>query len=63
MKTAAQQIPSLNRYYIKGQFQSQSSSEISLNALNVPEGSVTVTAGVRLEETETTRLITISKSC
>ena len=50
-KTAAQQIPSLNRYYIKGQFQSQSSSEISLNALNVPEGSVTVTAGgVRLEE-------------
>jgi cell surface protein SprA len=50
-KTAAQQIPSLNRYHIKGQFQSQSSSEISLNALNVPEGSVTVTAGgVRLVE-------------
>ena len=52
-KTAAQQIPSLNRYYIKGQFQSQSSSEISLNALNVPEGSVTVTAGgVRLVENQ-----------
>ena len=52
-KTAAQQIPSLNRYYIKGQFQSQSSSEISLNALNVPEGSVTVTAGgVRLIENQ-----------
>lgn len=50
-KTAAQQIPSLNRYHIRGQFQSQSSSEIALNALNVPEGSVTVTAGgVRLVE-------------
>jgi cell surface protein SprA len=52
-KTAAQQIPSLNRYHIKGQFQSQSSSEIALNALNVPEGSVTVTAGgVRLIENQ-----------
>ena len=50
-KTAAQQIPSLNRFRIKGRFQSQSSSEIQLNALNVPEGSVTVTAGgVRLVE-------------
>ena len=50
-KTAAQQIPALNRYRIKGRFQSQSSSEIQLNALNVPEGSVTVTAGgVRLVE-------------
>jgi len=50
-KTAAQQIPTLNRYHIKGTFQSQSSSEIALNALNVPEGSVTVTAGgVRLVE-------------
>lgn len=44
-KTAAQQIPQLNRYRIKGQFQSASSSEISLNALNIPQGSVTVTAG------------------
>ena len=50
-KTAAQQIPSKNRFRIKGRFQSQSSSEIQLNALNVPEGSVTVTAGgVRLVE-------------
>lgn len=52
-KTAAQQIPSLNRFRIKGQFQSQSSSEISLNAMNVPEGSVTVTAGgVKLVENQ-----------
>ncbi|MGB0422757.1 MAG: cell surface protein SprA, partial [Flavobacteriales bacterium] len=50
-KTAAQQIPSLNRFRLKGQFQSSSSSEISLNALNVPQGSVSVTAGgVRLVE-------------
>lgn len=52
-KTAAQQIPSLNRFKIRGQFQSQSSSEISLNALNVPQGSVSVTAGgVRLVENQ-----------
>jgi hypothetical protein len=52
-KTAAQQIPSLNRFRIKGEFQSQTSSEISLNAMNVPEGSVTVTAGgVRLIENQ-----------
>ena len=44
-KTAAQLIPSLNRFRLRGQFQSQSGSEISLNALNVPPGSVTVTAG------------------
>ncbi len=44
-KTAAQQIPSLNRFRIKGQYQSQVSSEIMLNALNIPEGSVTVTSG------------------
>jgi len=44
-KTAAQQIPQLNRFKIKGQFQSASSSEISLNALNIPQGSVSVTAG------------------
>jgi hypothetical protein len=44
-KTAAQQIPSLNRFSIKGEFQSSSSSEIPLDAFNIPEGSVTVTAG------------------
>ncbi len=44
-KTGAQQFPSLNRFKLKGQYQSSSSSEISLNAPNVPQGSVTVTAG------------------
>ncbi|MCB9188951.1 MAG: cell surface protein SprA [Flavobacteriales bacterium] len=47
-KTAAQQIPELNRFTIKGSYQSSVSSEISLNALNIPQGSVQVTAGGRL---------------
>ena len=34
-----------NRYRIKGQYASSTSSDISLNAMNVPQGSVVVTAG------------------
>ena len=50
-RTAAQQIPELNRFRIKGSYQSASSDEISLNAINVPQGSVTVSAGgVKLVE-------------
>lgn len=50
-KTAAQQIPSKNRFKLKGEYKSSVSSDISLNTLNVPEGSVTVTAGgVKLTE-------------
>ncbi len=50
-KTAAQQIPSKNRFTFKGQYQSSISSDIPLNALNVPEGAVTVTAGgIKLTE-------------
>lgn len=44
-KTAAQQIPSKNRFVFKGEYQSSISSDIPLNALNVPEGAVKVTAG------------------
>jgi cell surface protein SprA len=44
-KTAAQQIPSKNRFLFKGEYQSSVSSDIPLNALNVPQGAVTVTAG------------------
>lgn len=52
-KTAAQQIPSLNRFKLRGQFQSASGAEIPLNAINVPQGSVTVTSGgVRLVENQ-----------
>jgi cell surface protein SprA len=44
-KTGAQQYAEKNKYLISGYYKSQSGSEISLNALNVPPGSVTVTAG------------------
>jgi cell surface protein SprA len=43
--TAAQQIPSKNRFVIQGEYQSSITSDIPLNALNVPQGAVTVTAG------------------
>lgn len=51
-RTAATVLfPQLNRFRIKGQYQSASGSEISLNALNIPQGSVVVTAGgIRLQE-------------
>jgi len=47
----AQQQPELNRFRIKGSYQSSSGSDISLNALNIPQGAVSVSAGgVRLTE-------------
>ncbi len=50
-KTGAQQFPDKNKFLIEGQYKSESGSEISLNALNVPQGSVKVTAGgVQLTE-------------
>ncbi|MFH0867062.1 MAG: cell surface protein SprA [Bacteroidota bacterium] len=44
-KTGAQQYPDKNKFSIQGTYKSSSSSEISLNAMNVPQGSVQVTAG------------------
>ncbi len=44
-KASAQQDASHNRFSIQGSYQSSSSSDISLNAPNIPEGSVSVTAG------------------
>lgn len=44
-KTAAQQIPSKNRFVFKGEYQSSISSNIPLNVMNVPQGAVSVTAG------------------
>ncbi|MDN3581108.1 cell surface protein SprA [Mucilaginibacter flavus] len=45
-KTIAQQFfPALNRYVIKGTYSSSGGSEYQLNAVNIPQGSVTVTAG------------------
>lgn len=47
----AQNETRLNKYLLKGQFSSSSSSEIQLNAFNIPPGSVTVSAGgTRLTE-------------
>ncbi|WP_276348777.1 cell surface protein SprA [Daejeonella sp. JGW-45] len=45
-KVLAQQLfQRLNRYQIRGTYQSQSSSEFQLNAINIPQGSVQVVAG------------------
>ena len=45
-KTVAQQnFLYLNRFELRGSYQSASSDEISLNSLNIPQGAVQVTAG------------------
>lgn len=44
-KILAQQDVDHNRYTFRGRYQSSSGSEISLNSFNIPQGSVTVTAG------------------
>ena len=50
-RIAAQQVPKKNRFYFKGKYESSVSDDIPLNTLNVPEGSVVVTAGgIRLQE-------------
>ncbi len=43
--TVAQQFPEKNKFRLKGTFESSSGAEIRLNAMNIPAGSVTVTAG------------------
>nr|WP_321405747.1 cell surface protein SprA [uncultured Carboxylicivirga sp.] len=50
-QTVAEQDASRNKYKLKGRYKSSSGSEISLNAMNIPEGSVIVTAGgIKLTE-------------
>ena len=44
-KTSAEQYSEKNKFSLKGYYSSQSGSEISLNAMNVAQGSVNVTAG------------------
>ena len=44
-KVAAQNIPELNRFRLRGSYRSASSDVISLNSVNIPQGSVSVTAG------------------
>ncbi len=48
--TTARQYAYLNRFTIKGSYKSSVSSEISLGAFNIPEGSVRVSAGGHLLE-------------
>jgi len=43
--TRAREYPEKNRFTLKGSYKSSVSSEISLGAFNVPQGSVKVTAG------------------
>jgi len=49
-QAAAQQSAELNKFLLKGSYKSSVGSEISLNAMNIPEGSVKVTSGGRLLE-------------
>jgi cell surface protein SprA len=44
-QTKARLIAKKNKFFLAGSYQSSSSSEIQLNAMNVPRGSVKVTAG------------------
>jgi len=44
-KTIARQFQQSNRYVIRGTYKSASSSEIFLGGFNIPQGSVSVTAG------------------
>lgn len=44
-QTKARQIADKNRFKLKGSFKSSTGSEISLNAMNIPQGSVVVTVG------------------
>lgn len=44
-KSNARQYPDKNKFLLDGFYKSSAGSEISLNALNVPQGSVKVTAG------------------
>jgi cell surface protein SprA len=50
-KTAASFLQEKNRFRIKGTYRSSSGNEIALNALNIPQGAVIVTAnGIALTE-------------
>jgi cell surface protein SprA len=44
-KSKAQQQPEKNKFMLRGSYQGSSGSDIPLNAVNIPEGSVKVTAG------------------
>lgn len=43
--TVARQVPEKNKFKISGEFRGNAGAEINLNAMNIPRGSVKVTAG------------------
>lgn len=43
--TTAQEFAEKNKFYLEGEYRASSGSEIRLNAMNIPKGSVKVTAG------------------
>lgn len=43
----AQELAEKNKFYLSGEYRASSGSEIRLNAMNIPKGSVKVTAGGR----------------
>lgn len=50
-KVQAEQLKQFDKFYLRGFYLGASGSEISLNAINIPEGSVTVSAGgMQLQE-------------
>jgi cell surface protein SprA len=52
-QTYASQLTEKNKFKLEGTFEGSSSSEISLNAFNIPQGSVVVTAGgIKLTENQ-----------
>jgi hypothetical protein len=44
-QSQAQQVAEKNKFFLKGEYRSAGGSEINLNAMNIPQGSVKVTAG------------------
>ncbi|HQL70299.1 MAG TPA: cell surface protein SprA, partial [Bacteroidales bacterium] len=47
-QSTARQIAEKNKFFIAGRYKSSSGSDISLNAINIPQGSVKVTAGAQV---------------
>jgi len=47
-QSSARQKAEKNKFFLKGEYQSAGGSEINLNAMNIPDGSVTVTAGAQM---------------
>ncbi len=47
-QSKARQVAEKNKFFLKGTYKSASGSDISLNAMNIPQGSVKVTAGGQL---------------